>query len=212
MIRRPPRSTRTDTLLPYTTLFRSAPVENRTAPALDDALAAVRHIDAIDGGPEFGGFINAILSRDQNLRAPVARYPKDIGGILSVEIPQQLRDLPARAVDRDQSRYVPIVDIDRQQCVESDDDVVVPDPANPSHFGLVGDRDCNIVFAFSFKVHHANLLRAIGCNQAGDAPSVGRQLGVFDERKLSENFGRKRNKVAREIGRASCRERVSKYV
>src|SRR3546814_15661766 len=94
-----------------------APVENRTAHALDDALAAVRHIDAIDGGPEFGGFINAILSRDQNLRAPVARYPKDIGGILSVEIPQQLRDLPARAVDRDQSRYVPI-EIGRASCRE----------------------------------------------------------------------------------------------
>src|SRR3546814_2376386 len=28
MIRRPPRSTRTDTLFPYTTLFRSLPVEN----------------------------------------------------------------------------------------------------------------------------------------------------------------------------------------
>src|SRR3546814_18372250 len=28
MIRRPPRSTRTDTLLPYTTLFRSAAAEN----------------------------------------------------------------------------------------------------------------------------------------------------------------------------------------
>src|SRR3546814_13904416 len=27
MIRRPPRATRTDTLFPYTTLFRSAPVE-----------------------------------------------------------------------------------------------------------------------------------------------------------------------------------------
>src|SRR3546814_1679006 len=29
MIRRPPRSTRTDTLLPYTTLFRSAPRPSR---------------------------------------------------------------------------------------------------------------------------------------------------------------------------------------
>src|SRR3546814_14331011 len=29
MIRRPPRSTRTDTLFPYTTLFRSAPVAHR---------------------------------------------------------------------------------------------------------------------------------------------------------------------------------------
>src|SRR3546814_4698853 len=30
MIRRPPRSTRTDTLFPYTTLFRSAPASART--------------------------------------------------------------------------------------------------------------------------------------------------------------------------------------
>src|SRR3546814_11126733 len=31
MIRRPPRSTRTDTLFPYTTLFRSPPEGHRTA-------------------------------------------------------------------------------------------------------------------------------------------------------------------------------------
>src|SRR3546814_14262181 len=31
MIRRPPRSTRTDTLLPYTTLFRSVEERDRTA-------------------------------------------------------------------------------------------------------------------------------------------------------------------------------------
>src|SRR3546814_8062372 len=31
MIRRPPRSTRTDTLFPYTTLFRSLPGANQTA-------------------------------------------------------------------------------------------------------------------------------------------------------------------------------------
>src|SRR3546814_14598521 len=33
MIRRPPRSTRTDTLFPYPTLFRSAAVQHREAPA-----------------------------------------------------------------------------------------------------------------------------------------------------------------------------------
>src|SRR3546814_15910081 len=32
MIRRPPRSTRTDTLFPYTTLFRSATTEVQAAP------------------------------------------------------------------------------------------------------------------------------------------------------------------------------------
>src|SRR3546814_12227433 len=44
MIRRPPRSTRTDTLFPYTTLFRSGPaVRQRTdEPALPDGLAHLR--------------------------------------------------------------------------------------------------------------------------------------------------------------------------
>src|SRR3546814_5660252 len=36
MIRRPPRSTRTDTLFPYTTLFRSAAAEHRTEVILFD--------------------------------------------------------------------------------------------------------------------------------------------------------------------------------
>src|SRR3546814_13913087 len=37
MIRRPPRSTRTDTLFPYTTLFRSSPVvEEVLYPAMED--------------------------------------------------------------------------------------------------------------------------------------------------------------------------------
>src|SRR3546814_8725087 len=35
MIRRPPRSTRTDTLFPYTTLFRSAAAEYRVVEAAD---------------------------------------------------------------------------------------------------------------------------------------------------------------------------------
>src|SRR3546814_6535414 len=37
MIRRPPRSTRTDTLFPYTTLFRSQGHANRNGPASADA-------------------------------------------------------------------------------------------------------------------------------------------------------------------------------
>src|SRR3546814_5272959 len=32
MIRRPPRSTRTDTLFPYTTLFRSVPIPTKRSP------------------------------------------------------------------------------------------------------------------------------------------------------------------------------------
>src|SRR3546814_20118526 len=52
MIRRPPRSTRTDTLFPYTTLFRSL------AKVADQDSCEVRvspggeHGDAVPGGPE----------------------------------------------------------------------------------------------------------------------------------------------------------------
>src|SRR3546814_3602215 len=42
MIRRPPRSTRTDTLFPYTTLFRSAQVAPTTPAPSADSLATLR--------------------------------------------------------------------------------------------------------------------------------------------------------------------------
>src|SRR3546814_8301381 len=42
MIRRPPRSTRTDTLFPYTTLFRSAQGESAAGSELSDADRAHR--------------------------------------------------------------------------------------------------------------------------------------------------------------------------
>src|SRR3546814_4166285 len=38
MIRRPPRSTRTDTLFPYTTLFRSVPVPRRSVRKLGNSI------------------------------------------------------------------------------------------------------------------------------------------------------------------------------
>src|SRR3546814_5464605 len=49
MIRRPPRSTRTDTLFPYTTLFRSAD------PVAADGVA-VEADGPADGGPAAAGF------------------------------------------------------------------------------------------------------------------------------------------------------------
>src|SRR3546814_18117170 len=45
MIRRPPRSNRTDTLFPYTTLFRSLP---RATGARDDADAAVADAERLE--------------------------------------------------------------------------------------------------------------------------------------------------------------------
>src|SRR3546814_3435595 len=60
MIRRPPRSTRTDTLFPYTTLFRSSPVAGRlhdhglnlvlpAIPTTEDGLSDDDAVDESDG-------------------------------------------------------------------------------------------------------------------------------------------------------------------
>src|SRR3546814_14453378 len=54
MIRRPPRSTRTDTLFPYTTLFRSV-VANSSR---DDSLSGVKNL-AADGSGEWWRTIDA---------------------------------------------------------------------------------------------------------------------------------------------------------
>src|SRR3546814_5155710 len=53
MIRRPPRSTRTDTLFPYTTLFRSAQLEQRRHPR-DHEDAGGDHGRGVDQGRDRG--------------------------------------------------------------------------------------------------------------------------------------------------------------
>src|SRR3546814_6846881 len=52
MIRRPPRSTRTDTLFPYTTLFRSAHIPDRGPDDAGDVDAAVLVEAAVLAGDE----------------------------------------------------------------------------------------------------------------------------------------------------------------
>src|SRR3546814_17194450 len=85
MIRRPPRSTRTDTLFPYTTLFRSDnqlqlhQSESTIAAARQQALAAQQQIDALRNalaallgkGPDRGLDIN----RPRLLDAPSPGVP-----------------------------------------------------------------------------------------------------------------------------------------
>src|SRR3546814_8051196 len=62
MIRRPPRSTRTDTLFPYTTLFRSRVVDDVVerfatgAISINDALATARLPGLPFGGVRSSGF------------------------------------------------------------------------------------------------------------------------------------------------------------
>src|SRR3546814_2600036 len=63
MIRRPPRSTRTDTLFPYTTLFRSVPVIDGD-PFEPGAKIAFHRGDKIAGEGADIGQLAAILRRD----------------------------------------------------------------------------------------------------------------------------------------------------
>src|SRR3546814_14340842 len=62
MIRRPPRSTRSDTLFPYTTLFRSVPFQHGVrllgdllAMELQNIIPAVELIDGVCKGAELAG-------------------------------------------------------------------------------------------------------------------------------------------------------------
>src|SRR3546814_2624654 len=71
MIRRPPRSTRTDTLFPYTTLFRSAE-------AMSDFLANAE--DQIAGGTTFEEF-----AKDASL--PIKATPLIVSGGASPQKP-----------------------------------------------------------------------------------------------------------------------------
>src|SRR3546814_12005870 len=83
MIRRPPRSTRTDTLFPYTTLFRSARRERAPAPHWDDrdhhhrlggggrARLPRHHRGDHEGGAGRGSWYSRVLLRvPRRLRLP----------------------------------------------------------------------------------------------------------------------------------------------
>src|SRR3546814_10160232 len=63
MIRRPPRSTRTDTLFPYTTLFRSA--RHRRADAAADAAIGAGGADRVHQAAAF-----SVLARQMRTRPP----------------------------------------------------------------------------------------------------------------------------------------------
>src|SRR3546814_2507800 len=75
MIRRPPRSTRTDTRFPYTTLFRSdvAAAKARVEAALDAGITLFDTADIYgpDNGEPFGAselLLSRVLAEDRSLR------------------------------------------------------------------------------------------------------------------------------------------------
>src|SRR3546814_4928123 len=76
MIRRPPRSTRTDTLFPYTTLFRSAKPKHGAEEASRNALEALRALVGDDLVK-----VNALIV--ERMHSPVALIPQLAGHIVA---------------------------------------------------------------------------------------------------------------------------------
>src|SRR3546814_20923047 len=99
MIRRPPRSTRTDTLFPYTTLFRSA----RDAPAGRGAVGDARAVPCVRLGHRARGWrVGGALHRSTLVRG--AAYAV---GIPLGQPPCAGRGRPGRALHRGHGRVLP---------------------------------------------------------------------------------------------------------
>src|SRR3546814_8194005 len=88
MLRRPPRSTRTDTLFPYTTLFRSA-----SSVALGSGGAGGTHNVGGDGGDGFGGTAQAIVTGFEAGDLAVIIDSTGTGGDRSEEHTSELQSL-----------------------------------------------------------------------------------------------------------------------
>src|SRR3546814_4372622 len=86
MIRRPPRSTRTDTLFPYTTLFRSA--DSRRSNAIQKPVSEDRQLSvesSLEGGPCFaagdvGGEVGIVVQYSRSVQPAQHRYHQQIAG------------------------------------------------------------------------------------------------------------------------------------
>src|SRR3546814_18385911 len=96
MIRRPPRSTRTDTLFPYTTLFRSRIAEYFTPPPFETGLS--EDIDRSD--PDFALWVDRQVVEHKAAGYAIANISlKPIGGIPG-DISAEQMDLVAALANR----------------------------------------------------------------------------------------------------------------
>src|SRR3546814_13438614 len=89
MSRRPPRSTRTDTLFPYTTLFRSQP--RPLAPEAGDAVVVARHRGCDHVDPRAAMRAHVLPQRGHGLRPPV--HQQAFGDRDGTRLPIQARVL-----------------------------------------------------------------------------------------------------------------------
>src|SRR3546814_989688 len=115
MIRRPPRSTRTDTLFPYTTLFRSIPaidVGKETDASIVIQISGVINQSYRDfAGKSDETFLSAVgecFFKLQNTAILFSQYPSKTGGILHAHA--TVAPVPLRAFEKVLGRRVVQVD------------------------------------------------------------------------------------------------------
>src|SRR3546814_3709303 len=110
MTRRPPRSTRTDTLFPYTTLFRSATDENAGVEASEVVAIAKHGLRTVAQFDEFelAHLIGAGLPRRDDIALDCGNIVDVAGGAILVEPRDRTRTAPAQrmtaGVDRKSTR------------------------------------------------------------------------------------------------------------
>src|SRR3546814_9958152 len=79
MIRRPPRSTRTDTLFPYTTLFRSLVVEGKVPDLLKNAVVYSLDLGSLIAGTKYRGDF------EKRFKAVITELQKRPGSIVFID-------------------------------------------------------------------------------------------------------------------------------
>src|SRR3546814_16554920 len=108
MIRRPPSSTRTDTLVPYTTLFRSA-MASTLAHELNQPITAVNnYVEGVrDMLPDADALIREALddaSREALRAGDIVHRLRDF--VAHGEVGRNIEDLPALIGERSEERRV----------------------------------------------------------------------------------------------------------
>src|SRR3546814_12419226 len=119
MIRRPPRSTRTDTLFPYTTLFRSP--QGRRRPAMnndgriDSPASATRSPKRPSGGDDIVGLLQHLTSQGTHLaqeqvklvQAEVRAGIEDLKAAIGAMLRSEERRVGKECVSTCRSRWSP---------------------------------------------------------------------------------------------------------
>src|SRR3546814_4956911 len=84
MIRRPPRSTRTDTLFPYTTLFRSARSHGFPAVEFETARLLPAQVLNPDNMPDDAGYLDRRMQRPEQLFGRSEEHTSELQSLMRI--------------------------------------------------------------------------------------------------------------------------------